>query len=134
MRSDNHADSTVEKQAECLLLARRLGVKIDQNGIRSTFERTGCQFGVDSAERAIDLRHENAAHGVDDKHVRATFGTQQRRALAGCPFRKIERPHEAIVPLDENQRVFLIKRVIAERHAIRSGIDEVVQDGFRAAL
>ena len=74
MRADHGAGTTVEKQPQRLLFARRLGVEIDQDRIGAAFQRASRQFGVEGAERTIEVGHEHAAHRVDDQHLGAALG------------------------------------------------------------
>ena len=58
MRADDEACSAVDEMAEALLLARRLGVEIEDRGIRLLPERAGGEnrLGASLARSGI-LRH-----------------------------------------------------------------------------
>ena len=53
---------------------------------------------------------------------------EQAGALAGRALRKIERPEQPVVALDEHQRLALIEHVIARRHHVGAGIEQLGQD------
>src|SRR6478672_6841117 len=52
----------------------------------------------------------------------------QKRATPRCARRVIGGPQKSRLALDENQRLALIKGMIAERHTIGAGIYEIVTD------
>ena len=56
------------------------------------------------------------------------FGLEQAGALAGRALRKIERPEQPVVALDEHQRLALIEHMIARRHHVGAGIEQLDQD------
>ena len=89
---------------------------------------TGRQLAFDRGERVVERVHENPAHGVDHQRALAVLGVDQRGAAAGRALRIIERSNEARRALDEDQRLALIPRVIAERDGIGAGVDELVVD------
>ena len=59
-----------------------------------------------------------------DQHPRAVLRLDQRRAAAGRAGGIVERPDEARRALDEDQRLFLIPGVIAERDGVGAGVDQ----------
>ena len=73
-------------KAERLLLARRLGMEVDQNRVGSLLQAAGGQFRIDGAKRIIEFGHEDAAHGIDDEHVRAARALSSVAPLPGVPF------------------------------------------------
>ena len=128
MRSHNEAGAPVGEITHRLLFAGRFAVKIDDDRVRTGFERTGCQFAFDRGERVVERVHENPAHGVDHQSPFAVFCIDQRRAAPGRAFRKIERPDEARCALDEDKRLALIPCVISECDRICSGVDQLIVD------
>ena len=83
VRADDQRDAAVEVMAERLLLARRLGVEVDDDGVGLLAERTGGELAVDRRERIVERIHEDAAHGVDDEHARAVPRDIEAGAAAG---------------------------------------------------
>ena len=130
VRADDAGDAAVKEVAQRLLFARRLGVKIDEDYIRTGLQSARRDFVVDGAERAIELGHEDAAHRIDDEHICAIFRAQQRRAFARRARRKIERADQPVMPVDVDECLFLIESVIAERYAIGTRINQIVEDRF----
>ena len=113
-----------------LLLAGRLGVEVDDDGVGARLQRAGGELAVDGAEGAVELGHEDAAHGVDDEHVGAVPGLEEAGALPRRAGREIDRPQETGLALDEDEGLLLIEGVVAERHHVGAGVEEVAEDGF----
>ena len=55
MRADHQRHAAVEIMGKRLLLARRLGVEIDDDGIGLLAERTGGELALDRRERIVEL-------------------------------------------------------------------------------
>ena len=91
-------------------------------------QRTGSDFAIDGGERIVERVHEDAAHGVDHEDPRAVLGLDQRRAAARRAGGVVERPHQAGRTFDEDQRLFLVPGMIAERDGVGAGIDEFAID------
>src|SRR5258705_522785 len=72
----------VEDMAHRLLLACRLAVNVDDDGVGRLLEWTGRKLALDRGEGIIQRVHEDAAHGVDDEHARAVLGVDQPDTLA----------------------------------------------------
>ena len=111
--ADHQRHPPVEMIGERLLLARRLGMKIDDDGVRLFAERTGGDLAVDHGEGIVHGVHEHAAHGVDDQHAGAAARHVEAAAAAGRPRRIVERPQETVLPLGEDQRLALVEDVVA---------------------
>ena len=95
MGADHEADAAVAEIAHRLLLARRLGVQVDEDGVGARAQRTGSDFAIDGGERIVERIHEDAAHGVDHQDPRAVLGLDQRRAAARRAGGIVDRPHQA---------------------------------------
>ena len=93
-------------------------------------QRTGGKLMLDRGKRIVERLHEDAAHGVDDEHARSVLGLDQGRAAAGRARRIIDRPDHARRALDEDERLFLVPGMIAERHRVDAGIEEFAIDRF----
>ncbi len=50
------------------------------------------------------------------------------RAAAGRTRGKIDRPQKPLLAFDEDQRVLLVERMIAERDRVRAGIQKLLED------
>ena len=107
--------------AERLLLARRLGVEIDHDGVGALAQRAGVQLAVDRRERIVERVHEQPAHDVDDEDARAGAGLEQGRAAPGRAGRIVGRAHEPRLALDEDERLALVEGVVAERDGVGAG-------------
>ena len=83
------------------------------------------ELARDRRERIVERVHEDAAHGVDDQHLGAVARLEQRGAAAGRSIRIVERTDELWRALDEDQRLFLVPGVVAERDRVGAGVDEV---------
>ena len=115
MGADHEARAAVAEMAHRLLLAGRLAMEVDDDGVGRALERAGGKLALDRRERIVERVHEDAAHGVDDQHARAVLGVDQRRAAAGRAGGIIDRAHELRRALDEDQRLLLVPGMIAER-------------------
>ena len=76
----------------------------------------------------VEIGHEHAPHGVDHEHVGAVRRLEQAGALAGRALRKIDRPEQPVVTLDEHQRLALIEHVVAGGHHVGAGVEQLGQD------
>ena len=128
MGADHDAGAAVAEMPHGLLLARRLGVHVDEDGVGALPQRTCRKLAVDRCERIVERVHEDAAHRIDDQHPRAVLGFAQSRAAAGRAGRIIHRSDEARRPLDEDQRLLLVPGMIAERDGVGAGFDQFVID------
>ena len=124
----DEAGAAVAEIAHRLLLARRLGVHVDDDGVGALPQRTGGQLAIDRGEGIVERVHEDAAHGIDDEDARAVPGLEQRRAAARRAGGIVERPNEARRALDEHQRLLLVPGMIAERDRVGAGVDQFAVD------
>ena len=128
--ADHEARAAVAEMAERLLLAGRLGMDVDDDGVGGFAQRARHQLAVDGGERIVERVHEDAAHGIDHQHARAVLGLDHGRAAARRAGRIIDRPDQLRRALDENQRLLLVPGMIAERDGIGAGLDQLAIDRF----
>ena len=96
-------------------------------------QHTGGKLAIERRERIVERVHVDAAHGVDDERAAAVLGLDHGGAAARRAGGIIERPNEARRALDKDQRLLLIPGMIAERHRIDAGLDQLAIDRFRDA-
>ena len=72
--ADDEAGAAVAEKSHRLLFAGGLAVEIDDAGVGAATQRTGGELAIDRGKRILERVHEDAAHGVDDKHARAVLG------------------------------------------------------------
>ena len=128
MSADDQAGAAVTVKTHRLLLARRLAMNVDDDGVGRALERAGGKLALDRRERIVERVHEDAAHGVDDEHARAIARVDQRRAAAGRAGRKVDRPQQLRRALDEDERLLLIPGMVAAGDHVDAGIDELLVD------
>ncbi len=133
VRADDEARAAVDEIGQRLLLARGLGVEVDDDGICRLLELAGLEFAVDGAEGIVLFAHEDATDGVDHEHIRAVPGLDERRAATGRPRRHVERTDQTRLATDEDQRLLLVESMVTERHRIGPGIDQLGADRLRNA-
>src|SRR5262245_61552346 len=128
VRADHEAGAAVEEMPHRLLLAGRLGMHVDDRSVASAPQRARDQLAVDRAERIVEWIHEDAPHGVDDQYARAVLRFDHRGTAAGRALRKIEWADHTRCALDEDQRLLLVPRMVAERDGISPGVDQLRVD------
>ena len=130
MRMGAHAkaDAAVDEMAERLLLAGRLGVKVDDRGVAARSQRTGREFVFDSRERIVERIHEDAAHHVHDQHFPAVGRLYQIRASPGRALGVVGGADQPRLALDEDQRFLLVEGVVAQRDRIGPRGEEIPAD------
>ena len=128
VRANHDAGAAIAEITHRLLFARRLAMKIDDHRIRAAAERTSGELAIDRGERIFERVHEDASHRVDDQRTPAILCLDQRRAASRRAGRIVDRPDEPRRPFDENQGLFLIPGVIAERDCVDAAIDEFAID------
>ena len=126
--ADHQAGAAVAVEAHRLLLARRLAVHVDDDGVGHALERAGGKLALDRRERVVERVHEDAAHGVDHQHARAVARLDQRRAAAGRAGREVDRAQQPRRALDEDQRLLLVPGMVAAGDHVGAGIDELLVD------
>ena len=70
------------------------------------------------------------AHDVDDEHPRAVPRSVDVGAAPGRPERIVNGPQKAIVAIGEDERLALVPDVVAGRHAVGAGGEQVLEDIF----
>src|SRR5579872_6555340 len=130
MRTNHEARPPVAEITHCLLLARGLAVKIDDDAIGPASERTRCELALDRDKGIVERVHEDSAHGVDDQRTRAVFGFDQGGAASRRARRIIDRTDQTRRSFDEYQRLFLIPGVIAECDRVDAAIDQLTINGL----
>ena len=133
MGADDQARLAVDEMAERPFLARRFGVEVDDRGVARLAERASAKLALDGGERIVERVHEDAAHHVDDEEPRARPALDQRRAPSRRARGEIDRADQARLALDEHERLALIEGVIAERHRVDAGGEEVLENRFGEA-
>ncbi len=91
-------------------------------------KRTGLEFAIDGGKGIVDVVHEDAAHGVDDERAFSRLGVDQGSTPTWIVAHEIHRADQARRALDEDQRLFLIPGVIAERDGVGAGIQQFLID------
>ncbi len=122
--ADDEACTAIHEMSEALFLAGRLGVKIEDDGIRLFLQRAGSKNAFSRLEGVVQLRmHEDPPHDVGDQYACAVAGIKNARALARRTLGVIGGPQELVMALAEGNRLFLIPDVIAGGDNIGTGID-----------
>ena len=126
--ADDEARAAVAEKSHRLLFAGRLAVEIDDDGVGAFRQRAGGELAIDRRERIVERVHVDAAHGVDDEHARAVLGLDHGGAAARRAGGIIDRPDQPRRALDEDQRLFLVPGMIAERDGVDAGLDQLAID------
>ncbi len=92
MGADGHGNAAIGEMRQRLFLARRLGVKVEDDGVGGEAERTGGQFLLDGGERIVHRVHEDAADHAHHQHALALGRLIQPGAAPRRARRIIERP------------------------------------------
>ena len=93
-------DAAVQEMAEGCLLARRLAVHVDQNGVGLPFQPMGCQRLFRRCERIVQRVHEQPRHHLEDIDLPPAADVDQGLALARRPLRIVDRADQARVAVD----------------------------------
>ena len=126
--ADHQAGATVAEKSHALLLAGRLAVEIHDDGVAGLAQRAGVELARHRGKRIVQRIHEHPTHRIDDQRALAVLGIDQRRAAPRRVPRKIQRPDQPRRAFDEHQRLLLIPGVVAERHRVGAGVEEIVVD------
>ena len=76
-------------------------------------ERTGGQLALERGEGIVERVHEDPAHGVDDQDARAVPRHEEAGAAARRAGGIVERPEQARLALDEDERLALVEGMVA---------------------
>src|SRR5947209_20353705 len=131
--ADDEAGAAVAEEADALLLAARLAMEIDDDGIGGNPARTGAELALQRSKRIVERRHEDSAERIDDEGMLAVLGLDQCGTAAGRAARIVGWPHQALGALDEHHRFALVPGMVAERHRVGAGIEKFLIDRFRDA-
>src|SRR5687767_12322676 len=123
VRADHGADAAVEVPAHCLRLAGRLAVHVDQDD-RRLLAQLG-QHLVGLPERAVDWRHEHAAHEIQDGHA---VRTELHRDVADArrAGRKVGRAQQQVLLGDVLDDLLLVPDVVAGREHVSALIQHLL--------
>ena len=122
--ADHQRRAPVEMMAERLLLARRLGMDVDDHRVGLLAERAGGELAVDRGEGIVERVHEHPAHDVDDEHPRPVPGEEDAGAAPGRAGGIVGRPEEPLLVGGEGQRLALVEDVVAGGDHVGPGIEE----------
>ena len=121
MRPEDGRDAAVGKMAERHLLARRLGVKIDQDRRRVDAELEFSEQLVQPGERIVERIHEEPAHQIDDEN--ALLADRMKPPVgAGRSLWKVRRAQHPRIPVEIGDDLTLVPDVIAGGQHIDFGI------------
>src|SRR5439155_20112632 len=123
VRADHRGDAAVEVPADRDLLARRLGVPVDDLHLRRAIgERV--QDGVDGAERVVNVRrHEDAPDRVHHEHV-----IRDDPPTSGIARREVDRSYAVLERVDVLHELPLIPHVVAVRDHVGAGVVDLARD------
>src|SRR6478609_2378227 len=130
VRADDEAGAAVAEEADALLLAARLAMEVDDDGIGGNAERAGPEFALQRGEGIVERGHEDAAERIDDESMPAVLGLDQGGTAAGRAARIVRGTHQALGALDEHQRLALVPGMVAERDRIGAGIEQLLIDSL----
>ena len=130
MRADDERGAAVDKVRHGHFFAGGLGVHVDHGRVAGDTERTGAKLPFDRREGVVERVHEHAALHIDHENLLASRRRVNIRSASRRARRVVHGPQQTGLPLDENQRLALVEGVIAERHAIRAGLQKFVADGL----
>ena len=81
--------AAVAEMAHRLLLAGRLAMHVDDDGVGRLLERAGRELAIDRRKRVVERVHEDAAHHVDHEHARAVRASISAAPRPGVPGGKL---------------------------------------------
>jgi hypothetical protein len=134
MRADDDTGAAIDEMAEALLLARRLGMEIEDDRIRLLAERAGGEDRLARREGIVELgMHEDATHDVGDEHAGAVAGYEEVGAAARRAGRIVCGAQELVMPAGKTDCFLLVPHMVARRHHVGAGIDRLEKNVFRDA-
>ena len=84
MCADDEAGAPIDEMPKALLLAGRLGMKVEHDRVRLFLQRAGSQNGLGRLEGIIEFgMHEHATHDVGHKDARTVAGKIEAGAAPG---------------------------------------------------
>ena len=99
-------------------------MKVDDDGIGALAQPASLKFAFNCAERAIEIGHENAPHGINDQNVRAIGRLENPRAAPRRAFRIIQWAQHALLAFDEYKCLALVPDVVPGGNNVRARIEE----------
>src|SRR6478735_1716830 len=92
--ADDEAGAAVAEEADALLLAARLAMDVDDDGIGRNAERTGAELALERSKGIVERGHEDAPQRIDDERMFAVLGLDQSGAATGRAAWIVRRPHQ----------------------------------------
>ena len=71
MRADQRGGAPIDEMPHRLLLRRRLGVEVDEDGVGAGLQPARLDLPLDRAERIVEIGHEHAPLRIDHENVGA---------------------------------------------------------------
>src|SRR5919204_4462516 len=129
VRPDHRRHTAVEPARKRDLLARRLGVHVDDDDGR----RTACLVDelVDQLEHAHWRGEEELAEDVHDRDRRAVQRRRDREPAAGRVARQVRRPDDALARLEVGPDLLAPPDVVAERDHVGARGEEPLREPRR---
>ena len=107
---------------------RRLGVDVDEDGVRALQQGACRDLALHCQERVVQRIHENAAESVHHQDLGAVRGPEQPGARTRRADGIVERPQQAVLPRDEYERLPLVPNVVASGDNIGTGVVQVLEN------
>ena len=127
MCADNQAGAPVAEMAHCHLFTGRLAVDIHNDRLRLPAQGMLFQQLIHQTKRILKgALHEHLTQHLTDQHLAPARVRKQARSPARCAFGKVYRANDAWLCLGKLQHVFLVKRMIAQRHHICPGFKQTL--------
>jgi len=130
VRADDGAHAAVEVPAERDLLARRLGVEVDEHVVDATVELV--EGAVDLGERRPARAQEHVAREVHDAEPHAAT-LHDARAVAGLAAQVVVRAQDLRAIVEVAEDLAAMVGVVAERDDVGAGPEQHVGDLRRDA-
>ena len=124
MSADKRGDASVDVMRHRHLLARRLGVEIDEHG---DVLRDFGEDAVDRLERTVHRLHEDATLNVHDCELECWSG-DERPSAAGAFGSEVDRTDDALQCADLPRELLLAPRVVAERDRVRARVEDLLRE------
>jgi hypothetical protein len=124
----DEADAAVDVIAEGLLLARRLGVEVDDRRVAARAERAEGELLVDALEGVVERVHEHPPQQIDHQRLSAGRGLDHGDAAPRRALGVVGRAQQPRLAVDEDERFALVEGVVAERDRVDAGGEERVAD------
>ena len=124
VRSEDRGHPSVKGSSEGDLLARRLGVEVDEDDLGGGI-RLGDQL-VHNLERVDGDLEKERAHQVHHRHGRSVVGLGHREAAAGGDARHVSRTDHTVTALEVGCDLATPPGVVSERDHICPGCEEPI--------